>query len=67
MIFTHEDEKKFKIAAECHICNKEFVRIHQHCHNKGETTCELCVDKPDVSVRDHCHILDHFRGTAHQQ
>ena len=66
MIFTHEDVKKFEIATECHICNKEFVRIHPHCHNKGETTCEHCVDKPDVIVRDHCHIHGHLRGAAHQ-
>ena len=42
-------DKVFELATECHICNKEFVRIHPHSHNKGETTCELCVDTPGVT------------------
>ena len=50
MIYTEEDRKTFDMAKECHICSEEFIR-------ENETTCDLCIDKPDVIMRDHCHIL----------
>ena len=57
MIYTEEDKKKFEMATECHICNDEFILPQLHCQRENETTCDLCIDKPDVIVRDHCHIL----------
>ena len=28
-------------------------------------TCEQLIDDDDEKVRDHCHVIDKFRGTAH--
>ena len=100
MIFTPEDEKKFEMADDCHICEKNFgraiphchnkdekgdhchmckinvrtdkkklVRVIPHCHNKDEMEddCSMCEvnSRADDIVRDHCHILGHFQGAAH--
>ena len=55
MIYTSEDDERFKEATKCHICNKDFVIAEiPHCHREHEKTCELC---PSIIVRDHCHIL----------
>ena len=55
MIYTNEDDERFKEATKCHICDKDFVRAEiPHCHREHEKTCELC---PSIVVRDHCHIL----------
>ena len=71
MVFTKEDEEKFEAAAVCHICKKDFVRAHAHCHNEfeDELTCVICRDNynADIIVGDHCHILGYFRGAAHQK
>ena len=39
MIYTEEDDKKFKMAKECHFCNEEFIRPQLHCHRENETIC----------------------------
>ena len=100
IIFTLEDEKKFEMADDCHICEKNFgiyvphchnkdekeddcamckinvriakkklVRAIPHCHNKNEREddCSMCEvnSRADDIVRDHCHILGHFRSAAH--
>ena len=44
---TKDDEKNFKKADSCHICNKKYT------------------DK-DIRVRDHCHVTQKYRGSAHQ-
>lgn len=38
MIFTEEDEKKFKAAINCHICEKPLGtdRVRDHCHISGK-------------------------------
>ena len=57
MIFNSEDKIKFENSTSCHICTKTFKRQIHHCHRDTETSCDLCIDQPDVIVRDHCHIL----------
>lgn len=57
MIYSDENKKVFENASSCHICSKPFKRLTLHCHREGETSCNLCVDQPDIIVRDHCHIL----------
>ena len=42
MIYTKEDKRKFEEATKCHICDKDFVKLHSHCHRENET-CELCI------------------------
>ena len=70
MIFTKDDDEEFGMASACHICKKKFLRVYPHCHNKfeDEATCVICQEnsKADTIVPDHCHILGHFRGAAHQ-
>ena len=69
IIFTREDEEKFDMADECHICDKRFVRAIAHCHNKDEMEddCSMCEvnTRADEIVKDHCHVLGHFRGAVH--
>ena len=40
LIMTKEDEKQFKKAEECHICNKKYtnqdIRVRDHCHITGK-------------------------------
>ena len=57
MTFNDEDKKVFEEATSCHICSKPFKRLIPHCHQENEINCHLCVDQPDIIVRDHCHIL----------
>ena len=73
MIYTEEDKEKFEAASACHICKKDFVRACLHCHNEeeeneDELSCIICLDNYNIDtiVRDHCHILGHFRGAAHR-
>ena len=39
MILTKDDERKFKKAVKCYICNKKYsakdVRVRGHCHITG--------------------------------
>ena len=50
---THEEEKDFKSAKVCHICEQEF--------GVYEKTGEI------FKVRDHCHFTGKYRGAAHNQ
>ena len=50
---TPEEEKDFKSAKMCHICEKELLV----CKKKGEI----------FKVRDHCHFTGKYRGAAHNQ
>ena len=40
LIMTKKDEKQFKKAEECHICNKKYtnkdIRVRDHCHITGK-------------------------------
>ena len=68
--FLKDDEVKFEMASACHICRKNFVRVLPHGHNRFEdkTLSVICQEnsKADIIVPEHCHILGHFRGAAHQ-
>ena len=48
---TLEEEKDFKSAKVCHICEQEF--------GVYEKTGEI------FKVRDHCHFTGKYRGAAH--
>ena len=50
---THEEEKDFKSAKVCHICEQEF--------GVYEKTGEI------FKVRDHCHFTGKYCGVAHNQ
>ena len=50
---TPEEEKDFKSAKVCHICEQEF--------GVYEKTEEI------FKVRDHCHFTGKYRGAAHNQ
>ena len=50
---TPEEEKDFKSAQLCHICEKELLV----CKKTGEI----------FKVRDHCHFTGRYRGAAHNQ
>ena len=50
---TPEEEKDFKLAKVCHICEKELLV----CKKTGEI----------FKVRDHCHFTGKYRGAAHDQ
>ena len=50
---TPEEEKDFKSAKVCHICEKELLVY--------EKTGEI------FQVRDHCHFTGKYRGAAHNQ
>ena len=50
---TPEEEKEFKSAKVCHICEKELLAY--------EKTGEI------FKVRDHCHFTGKYRGAAHNQ
>ena len=56
MIYTSADEIVFDNSTSCHICKENFRRPIDHCHNKDETKCALCIEESDIIVRDHCHI-----------
>ena len=35
---------------------------------QSSNTCSICkklIDDDDEKVRDHCHVIDKFRGAAH--
>ena len=51
MIFNSEDQKDFKSATKCHICEKKLFRDK--------------VTKKILKVRDHCHFNGEYRGAAH--
>ena len=50
---TPEEEKDFKSAQLCHICEEELLV----CKKTGEI----------FKVRDHCHLTGKYRGAAHNQ
>ena len=50
---TPEEEKDFKLAKVCHICEKDLLV----CKKTGE----------NFKVRDHCHFTGKYRGAAHNQ
>ena len=54
MNLTVEEERAFRKATVCHICEKEFIL--QPVEGK----------LPDIKVRDHCHLNSSFQGAAHQ-
>ena len=56
MIYTEEERRNLKWLQNVISATKN-LRPQLHCHRENETTCDLCIDKPDVIVRDHCHIL----------
>ena len=49
MELTPQEEREYRRATTCHICNDEFSEDHV----KG------------YKVRDHCHFTGEFRGAAH--
>ena len=50
---TPEEEKDFKLAKVCHICEKELL---------------VCIKTGEIfKVRDHCHFTGRYRGAAHYQ
>ena len=49
MELTPQEEREYRRATTCHICNGEFTKDHV----KG------------YKVRDHCHFTGEFRGAAH--
>ena len=49
MELTQKEERKYRCATTCHICQDEFTEDHV----KG------------WKVRDHCHFTGEFRGAAH--
>ena len=49
MELTPQEEREYRRATTCHICNDEFTEDHV----KG------------YKVRDHCHFTGEFRGAAH--
>ena len=53
MIFNSEDQKDFKSATKCHICEKKLFRDK--------------VTKKILKVRDHCHFTGEYRGAAHNE
>ena len=53
MISNSEDQKDFKSATKCHICEKKLFR------DKGT--------KKILNVRDHCHFTGEYRGAAHNE
>ena len=63
---TAEDTLKYDTADNCHICREKHVRHIPHWHNENEEDFSMCEvnSRADIIERDHCHILDHFRGAA---
>ena len=53
MIFNSEDQKDYKSATKCHICEKKLFRDK--------------VTKKILKVRDHCHFTGEYRGAAHNE
>ena len=53
MIFNSEDQKDFKSATKCHICEKKLFRDK--------------VTKKILKVRGHCHFTGEYRGAAHNE
>ena len=53
MIFNSEDQKDFKSATLCHICEKKLFRDNK--------------TKKILKVRDHCHFTGEYRGAAHNE
>ena len=53
MIFNSEDQKDFKSATLCHICEKDLY--------KDKETGKI------LKVRDHCHFTGEYRGAAHNE
>ena len=46
---TAEQQREYDMATKCHICSEEIDDEDEENHK----------------VRDHCHILGHYRGPAH--
>ena len=53
MLFNSEDQKDFKSATHCHICEQKLF-IDK-------------VTKKILKVRDHCHFTGKYRGAAHNE
>ena len=53
MIFSSEDQKDFKSATLCHICENDLY--------KDKETGKI------LKVRDHCHFTGEYRGAAHNE
>ena len=50
---TPEEEKDFRSAKVCHICDQDLL---------------VCVKTGHIfKVRDHCHFTGEFRGAAHNE
>ena len=53
MIFKSKDQKDFRSATKCHICEKKLFR--------DKKTNKI------LKVRDHCHFTGEYRGAAHNE
>lgn len=53
MKISELEEKRFRLAGTCHICDKEFTEMDDEYFN--------------YKVRDHCHLTGAFRGPAHNK
>ena len=51
-------------------CNKELVTFKRDDEDlENATNCWICdkvYDDDDVKVKDHCHIIGKYRGSAHR-
>jgi hypothetical protein len=54
MIITEEQEKEFKKATICYLCNKDFKDENDEKFKKNK-----------IKVRDHDHLNGLYRGAAH--
>ena len=53
MMFTHEDEKKFEMTLNCHICEQKLVRVIPHCHNQDENEddCPMLLSAYNIHMK----------------
>ena len=51
ILFNSEDQKDFKSATKCHICERKLF--------KNKKTNQI------IKVRDHCHFTGKYRGATH--
>jgi hypothetical protein len=58
MIFTKRDNRRYKAAATCHICEKKLWEAPR-CSKK------IISDSDSVTVRGHCHLTGKCLGAAH--